>query len=48
VRGHELIGRLADLIDCQPAELRDALLIELADGVVEIAGAVIDEREARA
>lgn len=41
---HELIGRLAGLIECRPIELHGALLAFLADGTAEIAGAVIDER----
>jgi hypothetical protein len=43
-QGRELIARLAHLIECRPTNLKAALLAELAEGIVEIVGAVLDAR----
>jgi hypothetical protein len=41
--GREMIDRLAELVHCHPSELTDALLTELAPGMAEIAGTVLEE-----
>ena len=43
-----LIGRFAARNSCRPDELKAALLAELAEGIAEIIGAALDEREAAA
>ena len=43
-RSREIIESLAASAGCKADELRDVLLEELAEGVAEIAGVVLEER----